>query len=201
MELIDKTALYKISYGLYVLTTNDGKKDNGMICNTVMQVTSNPLTIVVGINKSNYSCETVLRTKKMNIVTLSEKCDFSIFERFGFASGKDKDKFEGLPYWKSQNDLPVLIDITNSFISLKVKEAIDLVTHYLFVCDVTEAKVINDDNSMTYDYYHKYVKRKVDTTKKGYVCTICGYIYEGEPLPEDFICPICKHPASVFVKL
>ncbi len=201
MELIDKTALYKISYGLYVLTTNDGKKDNGMICNTVMQVTSNPLTIVVGINKSNYSCETVLRTKKMNIVTLSEKCDFSIFERFGFVSGKDKDKFEGLSYWKSQNDLPVLIDITNSFISLKVKEAIDLVTHYLFVCDVTEAKVINDDNSMTYDYYHKYVKRKVDTTKKGYVCTICGYIYEGEPLPEDFICPICKHPASVFVKL
>lgn len=201
MELIDKTALYKISYGLYVLTTNDGKKDNGMICNTVMQVTSNPLTVVVGINKSNYSCETVLRTKKMNIVTLSEKCDFSIFERFGFVSGKDKDKFEGLSYWKSQNDLPVLIDITNSFISLKVKEAIDLVTHYLFVCDVTEAKVINDDNSMTYDYYHKYVKRKVDTTKKGYVCTICGYIYEGEPLPEDFICPICKHPASVFVKL
>ncbi len=201
MQTIDQTALYKISYGLYVLTTSDGKKDNGMICNTVMQVTSDPLTVVVGINKANYSCQTVLDTKKMNIVTLSEKCDFSIFERFGFASGKDKDKFAGLYYWKSQNGLPVLVDITNSFISLKVKDAIDLKSHYLFICDVTEAKVINNDASMTYDYYHKYVKRKADTSKKGYICTICGYVYEGEPLPEDFICPICKHPASAFVKL
>ncbi len=201
MELIDNTALYKISYGLYVLTTNDGIKDNGMICNTVMQVTSEPLTVVVGINKANYSCQTVIKTGKMNVVTLTEKCDFSIFERFGFASGKDKDKFEGLNYWKSQNGLPVLVDITNSFISLEVKHTIDLGTHYLFVCGVTEAKTINNDDSMTYDYYHKNVKRKVDTTKKGYVCTICGYIYEGDPLPEDFICPICKYPASAFKKL
>ena len=202
MANLDLTALFNIGYGLYVITSNDGKKDNGLIVNTVTQVTNTPNRIAVTINKDNYSHHVIKQTGKMNINCLSEDAPFSVFEKFGFKSGRNVDKFEGEDVLRSDNGLVFLSKNINSFMSLNVDEYVDLDTHGMFICSITESRVINDLNTMTYTYYQNNVKPKPQTEgKKGYVCKICGYVYEGEKLPEDFICPLCKHPASDFEEI
>ncbi len=198
----DLTALFNIGYGLYVVTSNDGKKDNGLIVNTVTQVTNTPNRIAVTINKDNYSHHIIKQTGKMNINCLSEEAPFSVFERFGFQSGRNTDKFEGCEVMRSDNGLVFLPRNINSFMSLNVEQYIDLGTHGMFICSVTESRVISDKPSMTYAYYHANVKPKPATEgKKGYVCKICGYVYEGETLPEDIVCPLCKHGAADFEEI
>ena len=199
MEIIDKSSLFKIAYGLYVITMNDGSRDNGMICNAVMQVTNEPLQVAVAINKANYSHEVIQKSGLMNVNVLSKAAPFSVFQNFGFRSGRDNDKFADVPFTRSANGLPVLSHDCNAFYSLKVESYIDLGTHGMFICDVTEARVISNAPSMTYAFYHAHVKPRPQTEgKKGFVCKICGYVYEGETLPDDFICPLCKHGAADF---
>lgn len=198
----DLTALFNIGYGLYVVTCNDGKKDNGLIVNTVTQITNTPNRIAVTINKQNYSHHVIKQSGIMNVNCLSVDAPFSVFENYGFSSGRNVDKFEGTEVLRSDNGLVFLQRYINSFMSLKVEQYIDFETHGMFICSVTESRVINDNETMTYSYYHDYVKPKPQTEgKKGYVCKICGYVYEGEPLPEDFICPLCKHGAADFEKI
>ena len=198
----DLTALFNIGYGLYVVTSNDGKKDNGLIVNTVTQVTNTPNRIAVTINKENYSHHIIKQTGKMNINCLTVDAPFSVFEKFGFVSGRNVDKFADYELLRSDNGLVFLPRYINSFMSLKVEQYVDLDTHGMFICSVTEARVLSDRETMTYSYYHANVKPKSQTEgKKGYVCKICGYIYEGDTLPEDFICPLCKHPASDFEEI
>ncbi len=195
----DLDALFDIGYGLYVVTSKDSKRDNGLIVNTVTQVTNTPNRIAVTINKDNYSHHIIKQSGIMNINCLSESTPFSVFEKFGFKSGRNTDKFENENVLRSDNGLVFLDRYINSFISLQVENYIDLDTHGMFICSVTEARVINKENTMTYDYYMKNVKPKPESEgKKGFVCKICGYIYEGENLPDDFICPLCKHPAQDF---
>lgn len=195
----DMTALFKIGYGLYVVTSNDGKKDNGLIVNTVAQVSDSPKRISVTINKANYSHHIIKQTGKMNVNCLSIETPFSVFEKFGFASGRTLDKFAGENVLRSDNGLVFLSKYINSFMSLTVEMYVDLGSHGMFICTIDEARVITDKETMTYSYYHANVKPKPETEgKKGYVCKICGYVYEGENLPDDFICPLCKHPASDF---
>ncbi|MGM9624471.1 MAG: flavin reductase [Eubacteriales bacterium] len=195
----DLTALFKIGYGLYVVTTNDGKKDNGLIVNTVSQVTSTPNRIAVTINKDNYSHHVIKQTGKLNINCLSVDAPFSVFERFGFRSGRNTDKFAGEEVLRADNGLVFLPRYINSFLSLSVEQYVDLDTHGMFICSVTEARVMSTQETMTYTYYQNNVKPKPKTEgKKGFVCKICGYIYEGDTLPEDFVCPLCKHGAADF---
>ena len=195
----DMNALFNIGYGLYVVTSNDGKKDNGLIVNTVSQVTNTPNRIAVTINKQNYSHHVIKQTGKMNVNCLTTDAPFKVFETFGFQSGRNVDKFKDCTPLRSENGLVFLPKHINSFMSLKVEEYVDLDTHGMFICSVTEARVISNMETMTYNYYQSEVKPKPDTDgKKGWVCKICGYIYEGDPLPEDYICPLCKHPASDF---
>ena len=195
----DLTALFKIGYGLYVVTSNDGNKDNGCIVNTVSQVTNSPNRVAVCINKQNYSHHVIKQTGIMNVNCLSVEAPFSVFESFGFRSGRNTDKFEGTEVLRSDNGLAFLGRYINAFMSLKVEQYVDLDTHGMFICSVTEARVMSDKETMTYTYYQDYVKPKPATEgKKGWVCKICGYIYEGDELPDDFICPLCKHPASDF---
>ncbi len=198
----DLSALFNIGYGLYVITSNDGKKDNGLIVNTVSQVTNSPNRIAVTINKANYSHHIIAQTGIMNLNCLSIDAPFAVFEKFGFQSGRNVDKFADCTPLRSDNGLVFLPRYINSFMSLKVEQYIDLDTHGMFVCSVTESRVITNLETMTYTYYQNNVKPKPETDgKKGYVCKICGYVYEGEPLPEDFICPLCKHGASDFEKI
>ena len=195
----DLKALFNIGYGLYVVTSNDGNKDNGLIVNTVAQVTSTPNRVAVTINKQNYSHHVIKQSGVMNVNCLSVDAPFSVFESFGFRSGRTVDKFEGTEVLRSDNGLIFLPRYINSFMSLKVESYVDLGTHGMFICSVTEARVISKLETMTYTYYQNNVKPKPQTEgKKGYVCKICGYVYEGETLPEDFICPLCKHGASDF---
>ena len=198
----DLTALFNIGYGLYVITSNDGKKDNGLIVNTVTQVTNTPNRIAVTINKQNYSHHIIKQTGIMNINCLTVDAPFKVFEDFGFRSGRNVDKFADCTPLRSDNGLVFLPRYINSFMSLKVEQYIDLDTHGMFICSVTEARVLNDRETMTYTYYQNNVKPKPETEgKKGYVCKICGYVYEGEELPEDFICPLCKHGAADFEEI
>ena len=198
----DLSALFNIGYGLYVVTSNDGKKDNGLIVNTVSQVTNTPNRIAVTINKANYSHHVIKQTGVMNINCLSQEAPFSVFERFGFVSGRNVDKFKDFSVLRSDNGLVFLPKYINSFMSLKVEQYIDLDTHGMFICSVTEARVISDRETMTYTYYQNNVKPKPATEGvKGYVCKICGYIYEGDTLPDDYICPLCKHGVSDFEKI
>ena len=195
----DLTALFKIGYGLYVVTSNDGKKDNGLIVNTVTQVTNTPNRIAVVINKENYSHHVIKQTGMMNVNCLSVDAPFSVFEKFGFKSGRNYDKFGNDSVNRSDNGLVFLERHINSFMSLKVEQYVDLGTHGMFICSITEARVINNLETMTYTYYQENVKPKPEVEgKKGYVCKICGFVYEGEELPEDYICPLCKHGASDF---
>ncbi len=197
----DLTALFKIGYGLYVVTSNDGKKDNGLIVNTISQVTSSPNRVAVCINKDNYSHHVIKQTGIMNVNCLSVEAPFSVFECFGFRSGRTVDKFENEKdnLLRSDNGLVFLSKYINAFMSLKVEQYVDLDTHGMFICTVTEARVLSDKETMTYTYYQANVKPKPETEgKKGYVCKVCGYVYEGDELPEDFVCPLCKHGAADF---
>lgn len=195
----DLTALFKLGYGLYVITSNDGKKDNGLIVNTVTQVTNTPNRIAVTINKENYSHHVIKQTGKMNINCLTESAPFSVFETFGFHSGRNVDKFADTEELRSDNGLRFLPRYINSFLSLQVEQYVDLDTHGMFICSVTEARVVSDNPTMTYTYYQEHVKPQPETEgKKGFVCKICGYVYEGDTLPDDFICPLCKHGAADF---
>lgn len=197
--MVDNKALYNIGYGLYVVTTNDGTKDNGCIVNTVVQQTSTPALVSVTVNKSNYTHDVIKQTGKLNVNCISKEAPFSLFERFGFQTGREVDKFADLSPKRSENGLAVLTEYVNSFMSLQVEQSIDLGTHTMFICLLTEAEILSQSETMTYTYYHKNVKPKPKAEKKkGYVCTICGYTYEGDPLPEDFECPWCKHGASFF---
>ena len=195
----DLTALFKIGYGLYVVTSNDGKKDNGLIVNTVTQLTDNPNRVAVNINKANYSHHIIKQTGVMNVNCLSTEAPFSVFQNFGFQSGRTADKFANMETLRSDNGLVFLPKYINAFMSLKVEQYVDLDTHGMFICTVTEARVINDIDTMTYTYYQKNVKPKPQTEgKKGFVCKVCGFIYEGDELPEDYICPLCKHGVADF---
>lgn len=203
--MIENTAMYKISYGLYMLTTTDGEKQNGCIVNTVSMLTDNPKRIVVFVNKANYSEELLRKTGVFNVSVLTESAPFELFKQFGFVSGRDKDKFEGGRYETSENGLYYLPKHANAVLSGKVVGYYDYGTHTLFVAEVTEAKVLNDEKSVTYEYYQANIKQKPQaqpTPAEGekWVCKICGYVHEGE-LPDDFICPWCKHPASDFEKI
>lgn len=195
----DLTALFRIGYGLYVVTSNDGKKDNGLIVNTVTQLTDTPNRVAVNINKANYSHHIIKQTGILNVNCLSVDAPFSVFERFGFQSGRTVDKFEGITPVRSDNGLIILPKYINAAISLKVEQYVDLDTHGMFICSVTEARVMSEKETMSYTYYQNNVKPKPDTEgKKGFVCKVCGYIYEGDVLPDDFICPLCKHGAADF---
>ncbi|MCR4747422.1 MAG: flavin reductase [Clostridiales bacterium] len=204
-ETADKNnldALFNIGYGLYVVTSNDGKKDNGLIVNTISQITNTPNRIAVCINKQNYSHHVIKQTGIMNVNCLSTDAPFRVFEDFGFRSGRNADKFKNYDYLRSDNGLTFLTKYINSFISLKVEQYIDLDTHGMFICSVTEARVLSDKETMTYTFYQNNVKPKPDTEGlKGWVCKICGYIYDGDELPDDFVCPLCKHGKADFVRI
>ncbi|MBQ6905927.1 MAG: flavin reductase [Clostridia bacterium] len=198
----DLTALFNIGYGLYVVTSNDGKKDNGLIVNTVTQVTNTPNRIAVTINKDNYSHHVIKQTGIMNINCLAQSAPFAVFEKFGFVSGRNVDKFADYTPLRSDNGLVFLPRHINSFMSLKVEQYVDLDTHGMFICSITEARVISDKETMTYTYYQNNVKPKpVTDGKKGWVCTVCGYVHDEEELPDDFVCPLCKHGASDFERI
>lgn len=195
----DLSALFNIGCGLYVVTSNDGKRDNGLIVNTVMQVTNTPNRIAVTINKQNYSHHVIRQSGKMNLCCLSVDAPFAVFENFGFRSGRNTDKFENCDAPRSDNGLVFLPKYINSFMSLEVEDYVDLDTHGMFICTVTEARVVSEKETMIYSYYHENVKPKPETAgKRGFVCKICGYVYEGDELPADFICPLCKHGAADF---
>lgn len=195
----DLTALFNIGYGLYVVTSNDGQKDNGLIVNTVTQVTNTPNRVAVTINKANYSHHVIKQTGIMNVNCLDISAPFSVFQNFGFQSGRTADKFAGIDELRSDNGLRFLPRYINSFMSLKVESYVDLDTHGMFICSVTEARVISDKETMTYTYYQNSVKPKPQTEgKKGYVCKVCGWVYEGDTLPDDIVCPLCKHGAADF---
>lgn len=198
--MIENGAMYKISYGLYMLTTTDGAKQNGCIVNTVAMLTDNPKRITLFVNKSNYSCELLKKTGVFNVSVLTESAPFELFKQFGFVSGREKDKFEGGKYATSENGLYYLPEHTNAFLSGKVVDSYDYGTHTLFVAEVTEGKKLSEEKSVTYEYYQQNIKVRpqvAPTDKEKWVCKVCGYVHEG-PLPEDFVCPWCKHPASDF---
>lgn len=199
---MDTNALYKLSYGLFVVTANEGEKDNGCITNTIIQVTNDPLRISVTINKNNYTCGMIQRTGKFNVSVLSEQASFDTFKHWGFQSGKDVDKAVGIEFYRLENGVIYVTAGVNAVICGKVVQQVDLGTHIMFIADVDDAFTTDDTPSATYAFYHKNIKPATPKTKsKGWICTVCGYIYEGEELPADFICPICKHPASDFKRI
>ena len=196
---MDKKSMYKLTYGLFVLTAKDGDKDNGCIVNTVAQVTTEPNRITVAVNKNNLTHDIIVKSGEFNVSILSEKARFDTFKHWGFQSGRDVDKTEAITFSRSANGLIYLPEEANAYLSAKVVTMTDLGTHTLFLADVTDGAVLSADESVTYSFYQKYIKQAPVAKKKGYVCTVCGYVYEGENLPEDFICPWCKHPATDFV--
>lgn len=202
--IVDKNALFKLSYGLFVLSAKDGDKDNGCIINTAAQVTDTPLRISITVNKSNLTHDMILKTGVFNLSILSEAAEFSVFKQFGFQSGRDADKFYGIPSNRTENGLLYVTEAVSGIISGKVAETLDCGTHTLLIADVTQSFVVSSVPSVTYQYYFEHIKPKPAAPavkKSGYVCKICGYVYEGDELPDDFICPLCKHGASDFEKL
>ena len=204
---MDGKAMYRLSYGLFVLTAKgDGAHadDNGCIINTAIQVTTDPNQISIAVNKANYTHDLIMKDRKFNVSILSEKAEFDTFRRFGFQSGRDADKIAGFEgcYEKSANGLLYVTKGTNAFISGEVETTLDLGTHTLFIAELTEAAVLNQDPSVTYAYYFDHIKPKpqpkIEEKKTGWVCKICGYVYEGDELPQDFICPLCKHGVADF---
>ena len=200
---MNTSALFKIGYGLYILTAREGKKDNGCIVNSIMQVTSEPLQIAVCVNKSNYTCEMIQRTRKFNVSVLSEEAGFDIFKNFGYQCGKNVDKFANFyDVQRSPNEVLYITKNTNAFMSAFVQQEIDLGTHIMFIAQLVAAEVLSEKPTVTYDFYQKNIKPKPETTSaKGWRCKICGYIYESENLPSDYICPICKHGAVDFERI
>ncbi len=199
--MIDNTALFKLSYGLFVLSAREGEKDNGCIINTAIQVTDSPKRISVTVNKQNYTHDMIMKTGEFNISVLTEKTPFDIFKHFGFASGRDTDKFVGEPL-RTENKIAYVGGYSNAVMSGKVISTVNCGSHTIFIAEVTEAIVLSDEKSVTYEYYFANIKPKPETAKKkGFVCKICGYVYEGEVLPPDFICPLCKHGADDFEEI
>ncbi|MCI1269309.1 MAG: flavin reductase [Ruminococcus sp.] len=202
---MDPKVMQKLSYGLFILTSHDGNKDNGCIINTVTQVASEPNTISISLNKSNFTHDMILKTGKFNISVLSENAQFDTFKHFGFQSGKNADKFAAVSISRADNGVAVIhTEETNAFISGRVLQSIDLGSHTLFIASVDDGEVFSDVHSATYAYYFANIKPKPEVKpeiKKGWICTICGYIYEGDKLPDDFICPVCKHLAPDFKPL
>lgn len=197
---MDNKAMFNLSYGLFILTAKDGEKDNGCIVNTVGQVTSQPNRISLAVNKANYTHDMILKTKEFNVSVLAENSKFETYRHWGFQSGRNTDKLESISFKRSANGLVYIADETNAFLSAKVVSTLDLGTHTLFITDVTDGEVLSQVPSATYSFYQNNIKPKPASTekRKGFICTVCGYIYEGETLPDDFICPVCKHPASDF---
>ena len=203
-EAVEPNALFKLSYGLFVLTAKDGDKDNGCIINTAAQLTDNPKRITIAVNKANFTHDMILKTGLFNVSVLTTDAPFDIFKYYGFQSGREVNKFPGSGFPRSKNGLIFITGCVNAFISGKVIEAHDYGTHTLFVAEVTEAQVLSSAPSVTYAYYFDHIKpkpAKPAEKKVGWVCKICGYVYEGEDLPADFICPLCKHGAADFEKL
>ncbi|MCL2287328.1 MAG: flavin reductase [Firmicutes bacterium] len=200
---MDNTALFKIGYGLYVLTAQDDEKDNGCIINTVLQVTSTPLVGVIAVNKLNHTHEMINKTGKFNVSVLTAETPFAVFEHFGFQSGAVVNKFANYDNMsRSENGIIYLPRYVNAYLSFQVTDTIDLGSHTMFKANIVGGEVIDNAESLTYAYYQQHIKpKKSQAAIKGYRCNICGYIYEGEPLPADFICPICKHGASDFTKI
>lgn len=202
---MNTNALKNINCGLFVLTAADGEKQNGCIINTVMQVTSSPIKISVTVNKSNYTADMILKTGRLNVSCIDESAKFDLFKRFGFASGRDTDKFADFSdFAAADNGINYITANTNAYMSAEVCDTVDVGTHYIFVAEVTAAEVLSDVPSASYSYYHANIKpapKAEKTEKTRWVCMICGYVYEGEELPEDYICPLCKHPASDFRKM
>lgn len=195
-------ALFQISYGLYIAASKFDKKMNGCIVNTVMQITDNPKQVAVAINKENLTCEIVQKSRMISLSVLSEAAPFSLFQHFGFQSGRKVDKFVNYPFALTKQELPYLTSYTSAFIDCKVTNTIDLGTHLLFIATVNDCEIISSEKAMTYTFYHESVKPKPDVASaKGWRCTVCGYIYEGEELPPDFICPWCKHGIEDFEKI
>ncbi len=199
---MDPAALYRIEYGLYLVTTRDGQKDNGMIVNAVQQLTATPELVAVTVNKQTYSHDLIEKSGVMNVHCLAERTPFSVFERFGLQSGRAVDKFEGLAPDRTENGLALWREYATAYLSLAVERYVDMGTHGMFICRITASEVLTKEPTMTYSYYHKAVKPKpAESKKKGYVCKICGYVYEGDPLPADFVCPLCLHGAADFEPL
>lgn len=202
---VDSSAMFKFSYGLFVLTARENGRDNGCIINTAAQLTSNPNRINIAVNKQNYTHDMILHTGVFNISVLTQEVPFQVFQKYGFVSGRDKDKFaDGPAEVRTANGLRYIPEYTNAVMSGKVISATDYGTHTLFVADVTEAKVLSNESSVTYQYYFDHIKPKPQPQvekKAGWVCKICGYVYEGEELPEDFVCPLCKHGPEDFERL
>ena len=202
--MIDTSVMRNLSYGLYVLCTREGEKDAGCIINTAVQLTSTPLCLSIAVNKQNYTHDLICCSKMFTLSVIDESADFELFKRFGFQSSRDVDKFSGMAVPRVGNGLPYVNTSTNAMLSCKVKSTVDCGTHTLFIAEVTEAQTLSKVPSATYAYYFAHIKPstpKKEEKKVGWVCKICGYVYEGEPLPEDFVCPICKHPASDFEKI
>ncbi|RHR25087.1 flavin reductase [Clostridium sp. AF19-22AC] len=196
---MNQAAMFKLTYGLFVLTAKDGEKDNGCIINTAMQVTAEPNRIIIVVNKQNYTHDMIMKTKEFNVSMIDTEADFELFKHFGFQSGRDVDKMADFAFSRAANGIAYPDNMVNGYISGKVISETDLGSHTMFLADVTDAEVLSDAESVTYTYYHKNIKPAPQPVKKkGWICKICGYVYEGEELPADFICPICKHPASDF---
>ena len=203
---MNKKAIYNLTYGLFVLTARCREKDNGCIINTAGQVTSTPNRISITVNKDNFTHDMIMESGKFNISILSEKASFDTFKHFGFQSGKTVDKFEGYSAAKrSENGIYYITEGTNAYISASVEQTIDLGTHTMFIAAVDDMEVLADEPSASYAYYQSSIKPQPETKasqgKTAWRCTVCGYIYEGEELPADYICPLCKHPASDFEKV
>ena len=201
---MDNTALFKLGYGLYILTARVGDRDNGCVINTAMQITSNPpLTGVISVNKQNYTHDLIIRSKQFNISTLTTEAPFEVFKNFGFQSGANADKFADYKgFARSDNGLIYLTEYVNAYLSFSVTDTIDFGSHTMFRSEIIDGKVLGEAESLTYAYYQRHIKPKPQAAQKtGYRCTICSYVYEGEALPADFICPICKHGAGDFVKI
>ncbi len=200
---MNEKAMYQLSYGLFILTAKQDGKDNGCIINTATQVTVKPNRITIAVSKSNLTHDMIAASGEFNISVLSETSKFQTYRHWGFQSGRDAEKLEGISFRRSENGLVYIAEETNAFLSAKVVSTTDLGTHTLFLADVTDGEVLSDDPSVTYSYYQKNIKPKPEAqpAKEGFICTVCGYIYEGDTLPEDFICPWCKHPASDFKPL
>ena len=203
MATTDPKAQHRIGYGLYAVSAREGDRDNAMIANAVMQVTNTPERVAIALNKESFTHDMILRTGKMNVNCLSVDTPYSVFEHFGMQSGKTVSKFEGMTPARTASGLAIVTEHANAYFELLVESTADLGTHTMFVCSITESRVLSDAPTMTYADYHARVKPKPEANegKKGWVCKICGYVYEGDPLPEDFVCPICRHGAADFEPL
>ena len=201
---MDNKALFKVGYGLYVLTARDGEKDNGCIINTVLQVSDTPTLVgVIAVNKRNYTHDIIMKSREFNVSILTTDTPFEVFKNFGFQSGRDADKFAGNKDIKrSDNNIIYLPAYSNAYLSFKVTDTIDFASHSMFKADIIDGEVLGNAESLTYSYYQQHIKPKPQSVQKnGYRCNICGYVHEGDSLPADFICPICKHGVKDFVKI